>query len=716
MRSRNPLLVWLAVTATLVAFLAPTAFPAQGVPSEHTGEEALVSPLATGPRPAGGPDPGYYDVSEFMMGSVAVAVFLVESEGDAYDWTDAEANQTLGGIYAGLAWWASQEPLARLNFSYEVYLREPTTWEPIQNSLNDDYLWIDEILANRGYTEPDPWSKALHFNNDLRARLGTDWAFSLFVAYSDDAVNQGRFTNDQYAHAYFGGAWVTMSRFSSWAFNSADYYRAVPAHEMGHIFYATDEYDSRPPEYSGYLNCPDDNGAFGIMNRNNLHVSASTRCQIGWVDADENGVLDILDVPPETTLIPYDPDPTSQVEIVYEGTARVVPLTNRNPYGPGNDVTISRVTGVDLRVDGSPWEPAEPVDNAFDDFTEAFRLPVQGISFADPLPPFVTQASFEVTATAVLTPGTHQVEARAHNTEGNADSTPATDVLTNTEPTLAEVELWFSRQGGPYQLYGLDAVAPWAWTFDTGALGGDGAYRFFTRSRDLLGNYEPPPAREDAAALVDTQPPSLALTGPGEEWLATSSVTVTWTMSDAASGIAFVAVQMGGGPWLEVGNNTSHTFVGVTDGVHRVTVQVRDRAGLTGEASGEVRVDRGLPVLALEAPVEGSTVYSDTVTVIWQGTDATSGIARYEVQLDGGAVREAGTRTSLTFSGVGEGEHVVRVVAYDAAGNRAEVDVTFTVRHPGPGLLLVPPFLWIWTGAVAAALLILLWRKRKRAK
>ena len=224
------------------------------VPGAASGERSRTAPLVQAPVPRPlTPGPGYNDTSEFYIGSVAVGVFLVESAGSAYDWSDGEVTQTLDGIYSGLAWWASVEPKARLSFSYELHIREPTTWEPIQNSLDDDWLWIDEIMTNLGYRESDPWNKTLHFNNDLRARLGTDWAYSIFVADSNNTVNLGRFTNNEYAAAYLGGPWVTMSRYSSWAYNSADYYRVVPAHETGHIFYATDEYDTDPVEYSGYL-------------------------------------------------------------------------------------------------------------------------------------------------------------------------------------------------------------------------------------------------------------------------------------------------------------------------------------------------------------------------------------------------------------------------------------------------------------------------------
>lgn len=320
------------VLAVLGIGFAPAA--QVGASSAPSGEEALVAPNVISPPKPRAPGPGPDDLSEFFMGSVGVGVFLVESSGTAYDWSDAEVAETLDGIYDGLDWWASYEPRGRLSFEYELHVREPTTYEPIQRSINDDGDWIHEILTNRGYSDPAPWSKARHFNRDLRARLATDWAYTIFVVDSEDSVGQGLFVGGGYAHAYYGGPWVTMSRFSSWAYNSGDYFRVVPAHETGHIFYATDEYNG-VQETSGYLNCPDRDFSQGIMNRNTLSVSDSTRCQIGWVDTDGDGIFDILDEPPETSLALPSPDPTSECELRVTGTATVVAHPNRNRTARG---------------------------------------------------------------------------------------------------------------------------------------------------------------------------------------------------------------------------------------------------------------------------------------------------------------------------------------------------------------------------------------------
>ncbi|MGQ0797410.1 MAG: hypothetical protein ACT4OI_06070, partial [Methanobacteriota archaeon] len=243
--------MWASGSVLLIVLAAAATFGAASAdPARDSGERALVAPIDAGVAQATSPAPGYYDTSEYFIGRVGVAVVLVESVGDTYDWTDDEVVQTLNGVDEGLAWWVAQEPKARLSFSYALAVRQPTTYEPIEHPLVEDWRWIGEIMTGLGYADPDVGSQVRRFNNDVRAQLGTDWAFSLFVADSDDGVSQGRFADGQYAHAYYGGPWVTMARYSSWAFNAEDYFRVVPAHETGHIFYATDEYDSRPVEFS----------------------------------------------------------------------------------------------------------------------------------------------------------------------------------------------------------------------------------------------------------------------------------------------------------------------------------------------------------------------------------------------------------------------------------------------------------------------------------
>jgi len=664
------------------------------------------------------PGPEYFDQSEFMIGSIAVGVFLVESQGHDFDWTDSEVDETLQGIYAGLSWLASVEPAAHLSFSYELHLRQPTSYEPIERSIHDDVLWVDEIMSSLNYSDPGPSLKVRRFNNDLRARLETDWAYSIFVVDSNDTVNMGRFADNEYGWGYYGGPWFVMSRYSSWAYNSPDYYRAVPAHETGHIFYATDEYDSYPVEYSGYLNCPDSNGAIGIMNMNTLYVSASTRCQIGWMDSDGDGILDIVDVPPETTLVPNQPDPTNDCEADYSGIATVVALPNQNPRGQKNDITVSRIAGVEYRVNGGNWLLARADDASFDDYEEDFS--------------FVTPQ---------LPQGLHNIEVRAINTEDNADDSPSSDTLdtrssfcseVNALPkyvnlaimqvsassmgSISSVELWFSREGSVFALYSIDTVSPWEWRFNMSAAGGDGFYRFFSIAVNDSGNREPLPADHDASTTRDTLPPSVSIQGPqASQWLNSSSVTVRWAGNDARSGIDWFSVSLDSSPVMNVGQERNHTFVGVAEGHHRAFVNASDLAGNLAAELVEFGIDMTPPLISVIAPGENQVISGSTIEVSWNGSDALSGIAYFEVRLDENSFIRVDLATIYNFSGVSDGLHNVTIVAWDISGNSRNAYVSLYIENKGGDAI------WPWiliavivTVGLFVAAILMLHRRRQR--
>jgi PKD repeat protein len=320
------------------------------------------------------PSPGYYDTSEYMLGSVAVGVILPESDGPAYNWTDIEVNSTIDGVQQATEWWKSENPEAQLSFVFDVHVQVPTIYEPIEMYEWEDFTWIEDVMSHLSYTSGSAFDRVTQYNNNIRANSGTDWAFTIFIVDSDNSVDQGKFPGGGYAHAFLGGPWITMSRYSSWAYNSPSYFKAVPAHEMGHIFYGTDEYDSYTT-YSGYFNATDRNGSFGIMNRNNFYVSPSTRIQIGWRDMDLDGILDIMDTYPALKLDDY-PIPIIGNSHEFSGAVVEVPHQNFNPFGQRNNLSINEIVSVEYSIDQGPWMASLPTDGAFNETLENFTCTV----------------------------------------------------------------------------------------------------------------------------------------------------------------------------------------------------------------------------------------------------------------------------------------------------------------------------------------------------
>lgn len=373
------------------------------------------------------PNPGYYDLSEYMIGTVAIGIIFLESDGSidpsTEDWTQQEKDAALGGFGVGggyLMWnnWFNAENLDKhtLMFYGEVQTIN-ISYEPITHpsAITDDsweQLWVNESMAKLGYTNGDWIKRVRDYSNYLRnttetlpGYYGTDWAFTVFlIDNSNDA--DGYFSDSYHAYAYLGGPFTVCPHLRPGG-PPGPTLKEVFAHELGHIFYATDEYNG-VTDYSGYLNAADVENSGCIMHNLAQCVSSGSKLQVGWKDTDSDGIADILDTEPDTSLTPYNPDPTSDPTPTYTGSATVIPLQNNNPNGPGNDVTTNFIAEVVFRVDGGSWSyDVIPDDGDWDEGVEPYS--------------FTTQP---------LSEGTHTIEARATNSVGNSDSTPASDTLT----------------------------------------------------------------------------------------------------------------------------------------------------------------------------------------------------------------------------------------------------------------------------------------------
>lgn len=429
----NRRIVFVAVLVLLVLnmmpSLAPSSYGSGSIPETSNSKDAFVAPDLPSQFPRGldalSPTPSYYETSEYLIGSVAVGIIFLESNGtidpSTESWVSTHESEVVSEIRGGLSWFANYKFDAHVGFVYDIHYGVPTKYEPIKHPMTYQQYWISEAMTYLGYSGTNYFTQVRDYVNGLRDAIGTDWAFTIFVvdSYYD---SDGKFSDGHSAYAYLGGPFLVLTYDNDgYGIGNMDW---VCAHETGHIFYATDEYDN-VLEYSGYLNALDTKYTTSCLMGQPTSflwwiflpwsICVNSQLQLGWRDIDSDGIQDILDTFPDTILNPYVPDPTDKSTLTYTGVVAEIPYPNNNPHGTGRDITTNVVKNVQFRVDTSTWLNALSKDGNFDEAQESFEF-----------------------NTSLLAAGSHTVEARSINSVGNIEASYAIDEVTVSPNLFAD--------------------------------------------------------------------------------------------------------------------------------------------------------------------------------------------------------------------------------------------------------------------------------------
>jgi hypothetical protein len=281
--------------------------------------------------------PNYFDNSNTMDGSVAVAVFLVESNGavdpNLFTWSEADQTYAIAQVIDGLNWWVDQSRafnLSRpLQFTVIPYrANNPVAQQPYEPLIREGRfatLWVDAIMSNLGVSGVDTFVRVATFNRLIKEQNRATWAFSIFIEYNP-APNRTSFPDGRASWGYLGGPFANvLFRSFGWSLSQ------IISHETGHIFYACDEYNQpgyqvcsctcapevRPDANNG--NCEEGScnpGSTACMMRvNEYTLCPFTAAQIGWTAA----VLPAVPTTP-SGLQATSPSPT-QVNLTWQDTS-----------------------------------------------------------------------------------------------------------------------------------------------------------------------------------------------------------------------------------------------------------------------------------------------------------------------------------------------------------------------------------------------------------
>ncbi|MEM7029975.1 MAG: Ig-like domain-containing protein [Chloroflexota bacterium] len=352
-------------------------------------------PPAVEHRSSASPLPSYAETSQFLMGSIAVGVVLPESNGlvdpSSENWDSEEIARVISEIAVGMEWWASLDSRANLTFVYDnpSGATVPTGYEPITRDHSDQRYWIEEAMTAMGHDGTNYFDQVRSYNDHLRDKYQTDWAFTIFVVDSSADIDN-TFANHYFAYAYLGGPFMVMT-YGNQNYGIANM-DAVAAHEMGHIFRALDQYGAANQACSkraGYLSVENQNSqasaecssnSSSIMRGQifpfiNKEIDHFAQGQVGWWDADNNGVLDPVDV--DLVVSNVTVDPNDQVNILtIKADLEEVPYQSPS-Y---RSVIINKLKKVEFRLNDGAWQSATATDGTFDLYEEAVSMTTEPLA------------------------------------------------------------------------------------------------------------------------------------------------------------------------------------------------------------------------------------------------------------------------------------------------------------------------------------------------
>ena len=215
----------------------------------------------------------------------------------------------------------------------------------------------------------------------------------------------------------------------------------------------------------------------------------------------------------------------------------------------------------------------------------------------------------------------------------------------------------------------------------------EGFHTVYVKSFDKAGNT----VEKNTRFMVDFIPPTISISSPTNHSICSvNAVTVTWNGSDEGSGIDHYEASVDNGAPVSQGTATSMTLTGLMDGSHNINIMAFDRSGKVRVAYVNVTIDTVAPMLTVTAPTEGGLYFIPDTNVTWTCMELGSGVASYDVKLDGGDWQARGISAYATFT-LGEGSHMITVRATDMAGNNRSVMVNFTTDLNPPIIHSISP-------------------------
>ena len=187
------------------------------------------------------------------------------------------------------------------------------------------------------------------------------------------------------------------------------------------------------------------------------------------------------------------------------------------------------------------------------------------------------------------------------------------------------------------------------------------------------------------AIMADATSPQVAIGSPSDGSIINgSTVSASWSGTDADIWISYYLVAQDGGSWLNASLNTTWTFNGLSDGEHTISVSAYDGAGNSGNATVNFTVDTVAPTIIDHSPTGSNVVVSHYASRFVTFSEpmnmssvrmAANGVNLFQNWVNNTTFNP--TRLSYNFT------YTVNVTGKDRAGNPVDYSWSFTTAKQG---------------------------------
>jgi O-antigen ligase len=258
----------------------------------------------------------------------------------------------------------------------------------------------------------------------------------------------------------------------------------------------------------------------------------------------------------------------------------------------------------------------------------------------------------------------------------------------DTASGVAAVRLELRREGGDWESLASIDAEPYAAELDTERRA-DGAYELRAVAADRAGNEA---STEVLTVEIENVLPGreLRFADPGALLRGEVEVLVELGSERRPEAVTLEISPAGRGVWRTLAEVSDEPYAAtldtrqLDDGAYDLRAQAYERGTVVGEAVLPARqVDNAPPQLGVDAPERGA-VLRGAAQLAASATDDVSGVSAVRFELGGrelGRIDRPPYELVVVTEELPDGEHVLRAVATDVAGNEATVEVPVVVEN-----------------------------------